>query len=653
MKKILGLCVVGLLLTAATSFAEEYTLVSPGGKAKVVVTVDKKAGITAGVFYQDKVMTRLGPISMEIGQGKVFGNSPVVRKVNKRSADEVIIPPVQQKRKQIRDNYTEIELLFKEPFRLIFRAYDDGVAYRFKTDVEGEMIIKSEQALFTFPTDEALLLPTDVSMFTHSERLYRSMKLSEVSPDTLSSVPFLVDREDGISVLVTEADLEDYPGIYFYGTNSPLLKTKFPPYVLTEKLQRDRNLRPDQVADYIAKTRGNRFFPWRVVAFAAEDKDIISNDIVYRLASPSRIADPSWIKPGRVAWDWWNANNNKGVPFRTGVNTETYKYFIDFAAKYGIEYIILDEGWSVPADLFKISPDVDVPEICRYGQSKGVDIILWCLWNALDKDLERALDQFKLWNVKGVKVDFMQRDDQAMVNYYWRVSKAAAERQMLVDFHGAYKPCGLERTWPNMLTREGVKGLENCKWSSDITPDHDCTLPFIRMFAGPMDYTPGAMRNAEKANFKAAFTRPMSMGTRCHQLGLYVVFESPLQMLADAPSAYLQEPECMEFLSVVPSVWDETVPLNGKVGDFVTVARKSGTDWYIGSLTDWTPRTMEIKLDFLSEGTYELTEWVDGINADLYAEDFQVKSRTVKAGETISIKMATGGGYAAVLKAKE
>ncbi|MFO7616163.1 MAG: glycoside hydrolase family 97 protein, partial [Bacteroidales bacterium] len=623
--------------------AKEYTLVSPNGLAKVVVEVDKGDGITATGYFLDKEMVRFGQVALETEQGAVYGRSPVVRRVNNRKVDQVIYPPVRQKRSAIRDHYTEMEILFREPYRLIFRAYDDGVAYRFKTDLEGEVVIKSEHASFAFPADDYLYIPTDVGFFTHSERTYRHFRISEAGPDTLSSTPFMVDRADGLAVLITEADLEDYPGIYVYGTSGNSFKIKHPPVVLTERMIRDRNVRPETVAPYIAKTSGNRYFPWRVAAFAANHKDIIGNDIVYRLASPCRIDDPSWIKPGRVAWDWWNANNNKGVPFRSGVNTATYKYHIDFAAQYGLEYIILDEGWSVPSDLFSISPEVDVPEICRYAQSKGVGIILWCLWNALEKDMDRALDQFRAWGVRGIKVDFMQRDDQWMVNYYWRVSKAAAERQLMVDFHGSYKPCGIERTWPNMVTREGVKGLEHNKWSADISPDHDCTIPFIRMFAGPLDYTPGAMRNAEKANFHAAFTRPMSQGTRCHQLGLYVILESPLQMLADAPSAYYREPETMDFLSVVPSVWDETVPLAGKVGDYVAVARQSGDRWFIGAITDWSARDLEISLDFLPEGTYELTGWQDGINADQFAEDFSVEKRIVRAGGKMIIKMPPCG----------
>ena len=642
---------LGFSICAATvGFSEELVLVSPGGKAKVVVNVDKKDGITATCFFLDKQMAVLGPIGMETVDGKVFGASSKVRTVNRRTVDEIIKPPVAQKRKEIPDHFTEMEILFREPFRLVFRAYDDGVAYRIKTDIEGDMTVKSEEAAFTFPTDESLFIPTDVSMFTHSERAYQYLKLSEIGPDTLSSTPLMVDRKDGIKVLITEADLEDYPGMYVFGTNGNTLNVKFPHYVLKEKLIRDRSMKPTEVADYIAKTRGTRYLPWRVVAFAAEDKDVLINDIVYRLAAPCRLDDTSWIRPGKIAWDWWNANNNKGVDFVSGVNNATYRYYIDFAAKYGLEYVILDEGWSKPSDLFEINPEVNVPDLCKYAQSKGVDIILWCLWNALDKDLDRALDQFKAWDVKGVKVDFMQRDDQAMVNYYWKVSKAAADRHMLVDFHGAYKPCGLERTYPNMLTREGVMGLEHNKWSADITPDHNCTLPFIRMFAGPMDYTPGAMRNSEETNFKADFIRPMSQGTRCHQLGLYVVFESPLQMLADAASAYLRDSGVMEFLSAVPSVLDNTKPLAGKVGDYVAVARQKGSSWYIGAITDWTPRDLEVKLDFLPAGNYTLIEFVDGLNAERYAEDWARKERTVKAGDTIKIKMAPGGGYAAMLK---
>jgi len=643
---------IGLgLICASSLFAKDYVLQSPDQQSKVVVQVTPERGILATVYYLDKVMLTWGPIGMKIYQGESFGDSPRVRRVNTSSVTEEILPVVREKRAVIPDHYNEMELIFREPFRLVFRMYNDGAAYRIKTDLTGEVVVANELGGLSFPADELVYYPTDVSYFTHSERSYELLKLSEINEDKMASTPFLMERADGISLLVTEADLEDYPGMYVRGVDGDALRLdiEFPPYVLETRQSRDRDVKPEKVADYIAKTQGGRYFPWRAVAYVSDQKEILDHDLVYRLAAPSRIADPSWIKPGKVAWDWWNANNNRGVDFRSGVNTETYMYHIDFAAEYGLDYIILDEGWSVPADLFALNPEVDMEKICSYAQSKGVGVILWVLWNALDKDLERALEQFSAWGVKGIKVDFMQRDDQWMVNYYWRISEAAARYQMLVDFHGAYKPCGLRRTWPNMITREGVKGLEHNKWSEDISPDHDCTLPFIRQFVGPMDYTPGAMRNAEKANFKAAFTRPMSQGTRAHQLALYVIFVSPLQMQADAPSNYYREKETMNFLATVPTTWDETVPLAGKVGDYVAVARKSGDDWYLGVITDWQARDMELNLDFLPEGSYRLTEWKDGINADRFAEDLGVEERIVKTGDKLSIRLAPGGGYAARL----
>jgi alpha-glucosidase len=292
---------------------------------------------------------------------------------------------------------------------------------------------------------------------------------------------------------------------------------------------------------------------------------------------------------------------------------------------------------------------MNIEELFAYAKEKNVGIILWMLWNALDKDFDRALDQFEKWGAKGIKVDFMQRDDQKMVNFYEKVAKAAAEHRLLVDFHGSYKPTGLRRAYPNVLTREGVRGLENNKWSKDVTPKHDVTLPFIRMFAGPMDYTPGAMINATANDFRDIFNRPMSQGTRCHQLAMYVVFESPLQMLADSPSHYLKEPECMEFLSAVPTVWDETRELNAKIGEYVAVARKRGEAWYIGAMTNWTPRDLEFDLNFLGTGNYKMMSWADGINADRYASDYKKQTRTVTGTEKLKVHLAPGGGWAAML----
>jgi alpha-glucosidase len=372
--------------------------------------------------------------------------------------------------------------------------------------------------------------------------------------------------------------------------------------------------------------------------------------MIYKLSSPSAMEDVSWIRPGKVAWDWWNANNIYGVDFISGINTETYRYYIDFASRYGIEYIILDEGWYKLGDLASINPDINMEELLAYADQKNVGIILWVVWKTLWDQMDTALDQFERWGVKGIKVDFMQRDDQWMVNYYWKIAEEAAKRHLLVDFHGSYKPAGLHRTWPNVMTREGVRGLEWNKWSDGASPENAVTIPFIRMLAGPVDYTPGAMANATKEQFKPIFDKPMSQGTRCHQLAMYVVFESPLQMLADSPSRYYEEEESMEFLGPVPSVWDETIVLDAKVSDYLLMARRSGDTWYIGAMTDWTAIDLVVDLSFLGEKQYNAVIWKDGINADRFAEDFVKTEQIVTAGDELHIHLAPGGGFVGVLK---
>jgi alpha-glucosidase len=368
--------------------------------------------------------------------------------------------------------------------------------------------------------------------------------------------------------------------------------------------------------------------------------------MTYLLAKPSQVQDTSWIKPGKVAWDWWNDWNVYNVDFKAGVNTETYKYYVDFAAKYGIPYIILDEGWYRNGDVLDVVPALNMEELTSYAKQKDVGVILWVLWNKLDDQLEKALDQYEKWGIKGVKVDFMQRSDQLLINYYHKVSRETAKRKMLVDFHGDQKPATMTRTWPNLISTDGVRGMEWSKWSAETDPDHDVTLPFTRMLLGPMDYTPGAMLNAQKNSFKAINNRPMSQGTRSHQLAMYVVFESPLQMLSDSPSNYLREPEIMEFLGPVPSVWDESKVLDGKIGQYVAVARRNGKDWYVGAMTNWSPREMEIDFSFLPEGTFTLQAYQDGVNADRMGSDYKMTKTQVNRGTKLKIKLAPGGGWA-------
>jgi alpha-glucosidase len=440
--------------------------------------------------------------------------------------------------------------------------------------------------------------------------------------------------------------------MWLRGAGSGMITGTWPKFPETEKLNRDRNLNVVTTKDYIAKTRGTRSFPWRVFVISEKDGGLIESDLVYKLAAPTRITDTDWIKPGQVAWDWWNANNIYGVDFRSGINNDTYKYYIDFASKNGIEYVILDEGWYKLGNVLEQVPSINIPELCKYAENKNVGIILWVVWKTFYDQIDQALAQYEKWGAKGVKVDFMQRDDQPVVNFYWEAAKKAADHHMLIDFHGSYKPDGLGRTFPNALTREGVKGLEHNKWSKDITPEHDVTIPFTRMVAGPMDYTPGAMINMDRANFNFQFSRPASQGTRVHQMALYVVFESPLQMLADSPSNYMKEQECTDFLVNIPVVWDNLKVLNAKIGDYVLLARQSHNEWFIGALTDWSSREMEVDLSFLPSGEYKMEIFQDGINADRHAQDYKHLVTSVKSGDKIKIALAPGGGWVARLSSK-
>jgi alpha-glucosidase len=380
---------------------------------------------------------------------------------------------------------------------------------------------------------------------------------------------------------------------------------------------------------------------------AEHDGDLLTNEIVYLLEKPSQFQDTAWIKAGKVAWDWWNDWNIDGVDFKAGINTKTYEYYVDFAAKYGIAYIILDDGWYKLGNLLEVTPDLNMDELIAYAKQKNVGIILWASWKTLDDQLIPALDQFEKWGVKGIKVDFMQRSDQIMIDYFYRVCREAAKRHMLVDYHGDQKPATMMRTWPNLINTEGVRGMEWSKWSAESEPKHNVTLPFTRMFLGPMDYTPGAMRNATRATFRPINSQPMAMGTRCHQLAMYVVYEAPLQMLSDSPSNYLREPEIMEFLGPVPSEWDETKVLDGKISEYVVVARRNGREWYVGAMSDWTPRTLDVDLSFLPEGNFTMDAYQDGVNADRNASDYKKVTMQVNRGSKLKLQLASGGGWAA------
>jgi alpha-glucosidase len=627
------------------SAQSNYSLLSPDGRIEVKVRAADR--IRYDVSYKGQPVLHDAQISMDI-EHKTLGANPRVLQTKQRSENKILEPVVHQKFAKIHENYKELRLEFDGGYAVVFRAYNEGVAYRFETSLpQAQVHIYNEEGLFNFAADNAVYYPLEESFFSHNERKYLPQQMSSIAPTAIATLPAVVDLGDGAKVALAESDLEEYPGLWLHGTSGPALAATFPPYPLKEQLERDRDFKVVESADYIAVTKGTRTYPWRVIGIAEKDGDLLTNQLVWLLEKPSEVQDTSWIKPGKVAWDWWNANNVYGVDFKSGVNTETYKYYIDFAAKYGIPYIILDEGWYKLGNVLDVVPEINIPELTAYGKQKNVGVILWVVWKTLDDQMIPALDQYAQWDVKGIKVDFMQRSDQLLIDFYHKLSYETAKRKMLLDFHGDQKPSVMTRTWPNLISTEGVRGLEWDKWSAETDPLHDVTLPFTRMFLGPMDFTPGAMLNAQKVSFRPVFDRPMSLGTRCHQLAMYVVYESPLQMLSDTPSNYLREPEAMEFLGPVPSVWDETKVLDGKIAEYVVVARRNGKDWYVGAMTNWTPRDLDIDLSFLPDGNFSMTSYQDGVNADRIGSDYrQVKSEVTKATK-VKVKLAPGGGWAA------
>ncbi len=628
-------------------------------------------------------------IGMELDNGTILGRNPKVTKIERKSVNQEVTAHFYKKAK-IQDQYNELIISFKGDFQVIFRAYNSGIAYRFVTKRKDPLVIKQEIAEFNFSGDERKFSngssrepeafipyinrqPAKNGDFseqfcTSFENTYVDTFLRDMANDRLAFLPMLVKQrfmprwESNLNnwhirmAVITEADLHDYPGMYLKHTEGNSMIGYFAPLPKRWEQGGHNNLQyvVKEREDYIAKTAGTRAFPWRVIAITTEDKDLADNDLVYLLSEPSKVADVSWIKPGKVAWDWWNNWNIWGVDFKAGINNETYKYYIDFAADKGIEYVILDEGWAVnkQADLFQVVPEIDLPMLVKYAESKGVGIVLWAGYAAMDKEMEKVCKHYSEMGVKGFKVDFMDRDDQIVVNFYEQMAAMAAKYHLFIDFHGAYKPTGLSRTYPNVLNYEGVFGLEQCKWADSKTDmvKYEVTIPFIRMLAGPMDFTQGAMRNGAYWCYFPSWNEPMSQGTRCRQLAEYMVFDAPFAMLCDAPTAYMQEPECTEFIAKVPTVWDETRILDGKVGKFIVSAKRKGDTWYIGAITDWNARTVEIDLKALGITSGTVTMFIDGPNAHRKGIDYQKKTVAFPADGKLKVELAPGGGTAIVVR---
>lgn len=662
MKKFLISGLLGILCCVSAFAQKKFELRSPDGNLQTVISIDK--AITYSIFHDGDEMLAPSALAMNLNDGTSFGVNPKLIGSFSKTVNGTI-DAVVYKKKQIVENYNELTLRFKGDYRIVFRAYNDGVAYRFVSDKKKDFIVESELAEYNFSDDAKAFIAyvddrggvkdTFEKQFYNSfENRYEHIPLSDWNQKLLAFSPLVVERANGKKVCIIEADLLDYPGMFLHnqkGENG--LIGVFAPYPKVTK-QGGHNMLQDEVQEhesYIAKSTGKNVFPWRAVVVSVNDYELANNDMVYKLATPSQIADPSWIKPGKVAWEWWNAWNLKNVDFYTGVNNETYKYYIDFASRYGIEYVILDEGWAVnlEADLYQVVPEIDLEELISYAKSRNVDLILWAGYYAFNKDIEGICKHYSEMGIKGFKIDFMDRDDQLMVDFHHRTAEIAAKYKMLVDFHGTYKPTGLHRAYPNVINYEGVHGLEQMKWSEPTVDQvtYDVTMPFIRMLAGPIDYTQGAMRNATKENYYPVNSEAMSQGTRCRQLAEYVIFESPLNMLCDSPSNYMAEDECTRFIASVPTVWDETVALNGEISKYVSIARKKGNDWYVGSLTNWDERDLVLDLSFLGEGTYEAEIFKDGVNANRLASDYAKEVISIPADKKLPIKMASGGGFAA------
>lgn len=637
-----------LSITFSISAQKKAELQSPNGEIKISLSISDKIYYT--ISYNNDVLLEKNHLSLNLGN-ETLGLNPKLSGQKANKVNEVLTPVVPLKYSSVKNQYNSLLLTFKGDYSVEFRAFDDGIAYRFITNKKGDVEVLGEDFTINFPTNYLLHLQQPGGFKTAYEEPYTHVESNEwKATDRMSVLPILIDTKKQYKILISESDLSDYPCMFLKGNGANGAQSTFPKAPLEFGEDGDRSLKIVTEADYIAKTTGKRNFPWRYFVITKDDKQLIENTMTYRLATKSQLQDVSWIKPGQVSWEWWNEASPYGpdVNFVAGFNLETYKYYIDFASKYGIEYIIMDEGWAKSTrDPYTPNPKVDVHELIRYGKEKNVGIILWLTWLVVENNPD-IFKTFSEWGVKGVKIDFMDRSDQWMVNYYERIAKEASKYNILVDYHGSFKPAGIEYKYPNILSYEGVRGMEQME---GCTPENSVYFPFMRNAVGPMDYTPGAMISMQPERYCGHRPNSASIGTRAYQLALFVIFESGLQMLADNPTLYYRNEDCTKFITDVPVTWDETRALEAKAGEYALVAKRKGNKWYIGGMTNNTERQLEISLDFLNAGTsYNMTSFEDGINAGRQAMDYRRKESHVKSGDKIQIKMARNGGFAAVIE---
>lgn len=650
MKRFVLLCVVFFLFCSVGIYGKNIELKSPDGSLGVDIQLKDK--IYYSVYAGNELLLKDCSMSLDL-KDEVLGRSPKLRNIRRNSVDETVKREIPLKNAEVRNHYNVLRMDMDGDYSVEFRAYDNGVAYRFVTNKKGKREVLDEEYSINFPDSYLAHLSQTESFKTSCEVPYTHIKTTEYKNiDQMSYFPVLLETNNGYNILISEADLYDYPCMFIKSSGNNGFRSVFPKCPLEFGEDGDRSVKILREADYIAKTSGSRNFPWRFFVISNDVRDIVSNEMVYNLSSPCELVDYSWIKPGQVSWEWWNGATPYGpdVNFVSGYNLDTYKYFIDFAARYDIPYILMDEGWALSTqDPYTPNPQVNVHEIVRYGKEKGVGVLLWLTWLTVEKHFD-LFKTFSEWGISGIKIDFMDRSDQWMVNFYERVVKAAAENHLVIDFHGAFKPAGLERRYPNLLSYEGVRGME---YMGNCIPENSLYFPFIRNAVGPMDYTPGAMISMQPESYKAERPNAASIGTRAYQLALYVVFESAIQMLADNPTLYYRNQDCTEFITSVPVTWDKTEVLDAKVGEYVVIARNKNRKWYVGAICNGkeTRRELTIDFSFLKESReYRMTSFEDGINAGNQAMDYRKKESTVKSGDKIKIELARNGGWAAVLE---
>lgn len=625
--------IIAILLIAKTISAQSHQLISPNERLVVTINIDN--GLVYSVQKSDITIIQNSRIALKTNKftEATFNEKPTVTQTNSKGE----IKPLWGITSGITDEYSQITLSYPENVSVQFRAYNSGAAWRFTTEIDGELMVFDETAEFNMPLESTVYYPETKSFLTPFEPNYLPNDVSKIDNDKLAHTPIMYTTPQQHVVVISESNLFEYPGMFLKKTGKQVFSGVFPKYPKKEKqeiLGRWRLVKWPQLSrmvvksteDFIAKSDGKRDFPWRVIMIADSDVDILNNTLVYQLANEPTM-DFSWVKPGKVVWDWYHNWNLQGVSFKPGINTQTYKYKIDFAAKHGIEYVNIDDGWSKLWNFNRINKDLDVEKVIQYANEKGVGIFLWAMWNTIDKDFTANLDMFQQLGIAGLKVDFFDRTDQRMVDFINRLAEECAKRKLLLNLHGMYKPTGIDRTFPNVVNIEAVLGLEYNKFSDKCTPEHNLTIPFVRNVVGPMDYTPGSMRYMNPEVFQKSWDNPHSMSTRAQQLAMYIVYHGGVQMLADSPTLYEQDEIALNFLSKVPVTWDESIPLVGKIGEVIVIARRYGEKWYIGGMAGTKEQTVKFPLSFLENKKYKASLITNGDNAsDLKTETLELDS---------------------------